>query len=193
MKTSRWLLSLCGVMMLACVGCAAGEVLAVAKPLAPGAVTKTQPILVKAFAIEGAAFLGDNADKPEIVAKQKERIRRELTDYLVERLLANKYNARRYDPKDVTADAVVIDGSFTKVNHGSGAARAWWGMGAGAAYIIADVKVYKAQAPSDVLSQFTVAGTSSGRGGWSAAGDFTSTNLRDLAAETVEYLNKSQR
>ena len=198
MKGSRTVLTRpaavsCLFLAVAVAGCASGRVVAVVKPLPPGTVSKATELLVKPFAIEKAVFSGDNADIPAVVERQKKRIPAELVQTLVTTLLRSGYRARRYTADAGTAGAVVIDGSFTHVNHGSGAARAWVGLGAGAAWMLSDVKLYRADKPAETLAEFKVESSSGGRGGLLAAGDFTTTNLVDLARSIVKFLDQYAR
>ena len=183
----------CLLLALAATGCARGRVVAILKPLPPGTVSKSTELLVKPFTIEKAVFTGDNAEIPAIVEKQKKRIPPELVQTLVTTLLKSGYRARPYTAGAGVAGAVLIDGTFTHVNHGSGAARAWWGFGAGAAWMLSEVKLCKADKPAETLAEFKVESSSGGRGGLLAAGDFTTTNLIDLARSIVKFLDQYAR
>lgn len=181
----------CLAFAVAALGCAASKVAIVKTPLQPGAVTKSQTFLVKPFAIENAVFTGDNTDDPAVVDRQKKRIPQELVTALLARLSKSGYKGEDDESAAGTQDVVVIDGVITHVNHGSGAARAFLGMGAGAAWMKATIKLYKAGAPSDTLAEFMIESTSGGRGGLFASGDFTTTNIADLANAIVTYLEKN--
>lgn len=178
----------CLAFAVAALGCAAGKVAIVKTPLQPGAVTKSQTFLVKPFAVENAVFTGDNADDPAVVDRQKKRIPRELVTALLTRLSKSGYKGEDDESAAGTQDVVVIDGVITHVNHGSGVARFLVGFGSGAAWIKATVKLYRAGAPSDTLAEFMIESSSGGSAG---AGDFTTTNVKDLANAIVDYLEKN--
>ncbi len=186
-------LGVCLALALGCVGCAGSDVVSVKTPLQPGAVSRSQTFLVKDFAIENAVFAGDNADDASVVAQQKADIPGDLRRELVMALSRCGFKAHSYDEGVRVGDAVVIDGAVTHVNHGSGAARAWVGAGAGAAWMRAVVRIYKAETPADTLSEFTVEASSGGRGGLFASGDFTHSNVRDLADATAGFLDRNTR
>jgi len=191
MMGSRWV-AVAGCVLAAalCAGCAGGRVLTVKKDLAAGAVTRSHVFLVKSFDIQDAVFTGDNSGNAAVVASQKQRIPTELTSVLVAELSRAGLQAKAYSKDAAAGNSVVIDGVIPRVNHGSGFNRAFWGMGAGAAWMMADVKLYKPETPAASLAEFRAEGTSGGRGGLLATGDFTSTNILDLARSIASYLTK---
>jgi hypothetical protein len=168
------------------VGCGGGSVASVSIDQA-FAVDNKQVFLVKDFDTAESLVTGDNADKPAVVTSQRERVKVDIRTSMVMRLQNKGYTARAFAEGDKPVDALVIDGKVPQINNGSGAARAIWGFGAGAAWIKATVRIYKAGAPTDLLAEFVAEGSSGGSASWA---DMTRANADEIAEAVMTFLAK---
>ena len=178
--------------LLGIFGCGAGSLSYVAKypSLSPSisAIPRPNLFLVKNFEIKDAIFSGNNIDNTAFISAQRRKIPEELKNNILDQFAQRNLTARDYS-KDVinTPDALVVDGSITEVNNGSGATRFWIGFGAGKAMIIAKVKVYNTRDTNIMLAEF---GANASSQGSINPGDLTSGNLSYLATTIADYIEK---
>ncbi len=186
MKTLRT-----SLLALACAvvvtGCATGKVEQVKVGLAPNSITKGDAIYVKDFDASKAVFKGEYSDVPDKVATQRARIPLIMAEATISEFLKKGYTAKKYTA-DAPTNAVVVEGEVTLVDAGSGAARFWVGMGAGASTVRANIKVYRGSDAAKPLTELQMAGTSGGAGGFSGYSDWIAANARDLAIKLVKYM-----
>jgi hypothetical protein len=174
-------------------GCPHATITQVSKELPSAAITNSNLVLIKKFKIDDAIFTGDGADDPKVVDDQKKKIPSWLTEELIKQFAEAKIDAKPYSKEDTKSEALVIDGIITHVNNGSGAARVWWGFGAGAAGIKARVNIYKADSPDNSLAAFNLESTSGGAGGSFGFADYSWRNTKNLATQIVEYMKKNNK
>jgi hypothetical protein len=168
-------------------GCATGKVVEVRTPLAPDAVAKDKTIYIKTFDASKAEFQGDYSDVAGNIDKERVRVPDIIGVELIARLKERGLKAEKYAP-GVPADALVVDGRVTLVDSGSGAARFWIGMGAGASSVFADVKVVREGKPDAPLCDLKMAGHSGGTGGIYGYQDWIGANAKDLAITMADYI-----
>ena len=187
-KSKLALLCLFGTTLLGIFGCGGGSVSYVAKDPSRSVLPRPNLFLVKDFEIKDAIFKGNNIDDTAFISAQRRRIPKELKNNILGQFAQRNLTAQAYSKDAVnTPDALVVDGSITEVNNGSGAARFWIGFGAGKAKIKAKVKVFNTRDPNIMLAEF---GADSSSQGSINPGDITSSNLSYLAKTIVEYIEK---
>ncbi len=191
-KFKLGLIYLLGTMLLGIFGCGGGSVSPVSKDssLSPSLSILPRPnlFLVKDFEIKDATFSGSNIDDTSFISAQRRRIPEELKNNILEQFAQRNLTAQAYS-KDAlnTPDALVVDGSITDIDNGSGAARFLIGFGAGKAKIKAKVKVYNNRDPNIMLAEFGAEGSSQGN---INPEDMTSSNLSYLAKTIADYIEK---
>ena len=169
---------------LGLVGCAGAKVKDVRVSLQPGAISKSDLILVKKISADRAEFSGDKAGDSQRVTEEKQMIRDALGDAVVQELRSKGLNAALYQA-DKADGAIVIDGAVTKVDHGSGAARYFLrGMG-GSSNMALNVRIYKGG--RELIGDFDVAATSGAKNG---VGSFVKDHVEDGAKQTADYIAK---
>ena len=179
-RSIGFLLAVC----LAFAGCAGAKVKDVRLGIQPGAITKSDLILVKKMGADNAAFSGDKAGDTQRVSDEKQMIHDELSVAVVQELRSKGLNAELYT-SDKAEGAIVIDGAVTKVDHGSGAARYLLrGMG-GSSNMAFNVRVYKSG--RDLIGDFDIAASSGAKNG---VGSFVKDHVEDGAKQTADYIAK---
>ena len=187
MKAKQFLkLTLCGAMAVSFVGCAGAKVKNERVPLKNGTLTKADLILVKEISADNAIFIGDKSADKDKVDEEKKRIRIELPEEIVQRLQKKGFNAKAFTGNSA-ANAIILEGSVGKVDHGSAAARAFVGMGSGSSNMVIDIKITKAKV---AIADFQIVASSGGRGGWTSMGSFIKAHIVDAASRTADYLAK---
>ena len=88
------------------------------------------------------------------------------------------------------ADGVVVDLVVTKFDAGSSTARLLVGAGAGASYLLTDIKLSRG---GKVIAEFTLDATSSARGGWRAIGRWLNRHVGDSVRILVSQLTKAMQ
>lgn len=171
--------------LIVLVGCARGQIKQERTSLQAGAVSKTETILVKPFEASQMRVTGDKADEAARVHQEKVFLNQGLSEQLISDLKKKGFNAKRYSPSEKGA---VLEGSVPLFEHGSGAARALVGMGAGSSNLHLAVKLHRG---NTTLADFDVVATSGGRGGLISTGSFIDAHISDASEKIVEYLEKS--
>ncbi len=177
MKRLVWL-----PMVLVLGGCAHGKMGQIDQPLDRAAFDKSTPIFVESVDATNASFSGDKAGDIKRTTEEKDTIHDLYNQKIAEALRAKGYNA-----KYVTApvkEGIVISGDVTKIEHGSGAARYFVGMGAGSANLYTNFKI-EDRAAAKTLSKFQIIATS---GGSSKTTSFLDTHMEDGAKKVAEYV-----
>lgn len=172
------------VTALALTGCAGAKIKQERVPLRPGGIAKGETIFVKEISADNATFTGDKSEDDKRVSDEKKIIKHGLASEIIIQLNKRGFVGKPYAPG---AKGVVLDGVVTLFEHGSGAARAWVGMGAGSSNMHVDVKLHRG---AETLADLEVIATSGGRGGLTAMASFLHAHMQDAAAKTVKYLEQ---
>jgi len=171
-------------LVVAITGCARAKIKNETVSLQPGTVTKSTLILVKRISADDAVFTGDKADDTKRINDEKKIIKTTLTEDVVGQMKKRGLNAQVYNDK-APKGAVVIEGTVVRFEHGSGAARALVGMGAGSSNMVTRVKAHK---DNETVSEFEVIATSGGRGGLNSMSSFLEAHLIDASEKIAEYV-----
>jgi len=171
------------------LGCAGASVSNVRTPLNVGAVARSESLLVKPAASENTVFLGDFSDDPASVSSGREKLRATFATKAVAAIRAAGLQADLYPASgSATATAIVVELVVKKFDAGSNAARAIVGFGAGASFLITDVKLIKGGA---TIADFSLDASSGGRGGFSAIGSWLDNHIDDSVHILVNYLSQN--
>jgi hypothetical protein len=177
------LLSLLGI------GCGGASIANVRMDLAPGNLPRTTMMFVVPADSSATVFKGDGSDEPNAVATARQTLRNSLAPQLVTAL--REAGLQAYVPQGSLApESVVVWLVVRECNWGSNAARALVGFGAGAAYLLTDVKIVKGSA---VVADFSVDANSGARGGLASTGDFMPRFMQQTAVLVVDYLNNHMK
>jgi len=175
------LLSLLGI------GCGGASLANVRMDLAPGSLPRTTTLFVAAADSSATVFKGDGSDDPKAVATARQALRDSLASQVVTALREAGFQANP-PPGSAGAPAtepVTVWMVVRECNWGSNAARMMVGFGAGAAYLLTDVKLARG---NTLIADFTVDANSGGRGGLQATGDWMPQFMQQTAGLVVEYL-----
>ena len=172
------------------LGCASGKMGAIDKPLESGAISKKTPIFVMPVSTDNMRFYGDKADEKERTENERATIQNRFGGMIVAALSKMGYKAQTTDKP--TKKGVLVKGNVTKFDHGSGAARAFVGMGAGSSNMFTDFEVVDMKT-KNILTKFEVIATSGGRGGLSATGSFMEAHLVDGSEKVADYLSGKEK
>ena len=169
----KYVLVMAAVLSLA--GCARGKLGRVEQNLDRTAITKTTPIYVEAISAQSTVFTGDKAKDQGKVLGEKAEIEARYGRIIVDMLKKRGYNAQL--ATEPVKKGIVLGGTVTKFEHGSGAARYFVGMGAGSSNMFTDFKI-EDRGFQKVLSKFEVIATSGAR---SDVSGFIDSHLSDLS------------
>jgi hypothetical protein len=169
-------------LLLVLGGCAHGKMGQVDQPLDDGAITKTTPIFVESVNAANASFSGDKSADIKRTTEEKDEIHDVYNQKIAEALRAKGYNAKYVT--EPAKSGIVITGDVTKIEHGSGAARFFVGMGAGSANMYTNFKIEDRSA-TKTLSKFQIIATS---GGSSSTTSFLDTHMADGAKKVAEFV-----
>ncbi len=176
----------CIIFLTGCMG--GGNIANIKTGLKAGTLNKTQTILVKEFEMADTVFSGDNAKNPMVVMNQKKQIASHSKSWLIS-ILSNKgFNAVDYKDAPKSADAVIIEGKFTRINNGSGAVRFIVGLGAGAAWMEGDIVISSNPSIKTVLAEFQ---TQSSTQGSASPANMTDFLTKQFAKTIAEYIEKN--
>jgi len=180
------LLSLLGI------GCGGASLSNVRMDLAPGRLPRATMLFVPQADSSATVFKGDGSDEPKAVATARQTLRDALASQVVTALREAGFQA---NPPPGTAgglatEPVTVWMVVRECNWGSSAARALVGFGAGAAYLLTDVKLVKGNA---LIADFTVDANSGGRAGLHAVGDFMPQFMQQTAGLVAEYLTNRMK
>ncbi len=166
------------------LGCARGQIKNERVIPQAGNFTKSEVILVKPTVTDQMKVTGDKANETSRVNEEKTIIHDRLAEQLIGDLVKKGFKAKRYVAGD---KGLVLETTAFLFEHGSGAARALVGMGAGSSNLHVLVKLHHG---ADTLADFDVIATSGGRGGLISMSTFIHAHLTDASEKTVEYLDK---
>ncbi len=173
------------IALLGLLGCAHGKMGMITKPLDHSKISKSAPLYVFPVTTKDIRFSGDKAEETPRLNEEKATINDRFHKMIVMELQKKGYNAK---PAQSVADqGFGLKGNVSRFDHGSGAARALVGMGAGSSNMYTDFKVYD-MSTKKVLAEFEVIATSGGRGGLSAMSSFMEAHLIDGSEQTAEYI-----
>jgi hypothetical protein len=187
-NVAKIMIGLMAVIFVFLNGCGSGNLANVKINLKRGDINRGQTILVKDFDTTNTLFSGDNVVDASIIEMQKRRIAYDTKVLLISKLTENGFKAYDFKGLNNTDNVVVIECVVTRVNHGSGAWRVIVGFGAGAAWMDATVKIYKANDKNNILAEFQV--QSSSEGNWSPE-DLTNLLVKELAAAIADYVTRN--
>ena len=180
MKNIFWI-SLC----LFAMGCATGKMGKITKELDRTQVTKETLIAVLPVTTNNITFDGDKAHETQRTTEEKQRISENFHKIIVSELRRRGFNPMVGDTKK--KGAVILKGNVKFFDHGSAAARAMVGMGAGSSNMFTDFELIRRD-DNTTLTKFEIIATSGGRGGFSAMGSFMDAHLLDGAEKAAEYI-----
>jgi hypothetical protein len=170
-------------------GCGGSSISNFRMQLAPGAIRRSEVLVVVPVDASRTVFEGDYSDDPPSVAQGRITLQTSYAPRLAAAMQAAGLRAMVAGP-GVPPDAVFIYLQVTKFDAGSNAARAMVGFGAGASYMLTVVAVRRGQAP---LAEFTVDASSGGRGGLGALGSWLDTHLAQSVDSITAYLSTQIR
>jgi Domain of unknown function (DUF4410) len=171
------------------IGCGGASISNVRKDLPPGALPRATMLFVAPADSSATVFKGDGSDEPQTVANARQTLGSSLAPQVINTLHSAGFQA--YVPQgNVPPDAVVVSMVVRECSWGSNAARIMVGFGAGAAYLLTDVKIIQGNA---LIADFSVDANSGGRGGFSAAGDFMPSFMQQTAKLVVDYLSNHMK
>jgi hypothetical protein len=174
---------------LAVFGCGGSSISNIRMQLAPGAIPRSEVLVVVPVDASRTVFEGDYSDDPPSVAQGRITLQTSYAPRLAAALQAAGLRAMVAGPT-VPPTAVFVNLQVTKFDAGSNAARAMVGFGAGASYLLTVVSVHRGQTP---LAEFTVDATSGGRGGLGALGSWLDTHLAQSIDSITAYLSEHMR
>jgi hypothetical protein len=171
------------------IGCGGASISNVRKDLPPGAVPHATMMFVAPADSSATAFKGDGSDEAQTVANARQTLSSSLALQVVNSMRSAGFQANV--PQGILPpDAVVLSMVVRECSWGSNAARIMVGFGAGAAYLLTDVKITKGGA---LMADFSVDANSGGRGGLSATGDFMPAFMDQTAKLVVDYLSNHMK
>ncbi len=162
-------------------GCAGASVSTIRTPLNVGALSRTDSLVIKPAASDNTVFEGDYSDDPPSVADGRRRLRTMFATRAAHVLNAAGLKAALHP----TQGDVVVEMVVQKFDAGSNAARAVVGFGAGASFLLTDVKLIKG---GTVIADFTLDASSGGRGGFSSIGSWLDRHIDDSVRILRDYL-----
>jgi hypothetical protein len=174
------------------MGCAGASVSIVRKELSTIPLPKSTLLFVAETDASQTEFQGDGADSLQAAIDARRTLSQSLSPQLVEALRQKGYRAQPLPAGGVVqpVDAIVIRMVVTRCDWGSNAARALVGFGAGAAYMLTDVKLTRR---NTVVADFTIDATSGAEGGLRAIGDYLPRFVEETARLTVQHLRGKDR
>ncbi len=174
---------------LAVAGCAGAEVTKARLQLNPGAITRSDPILIKPVDASKTKFQGDFSDDPPSVAAGRKQLHDTFAQQAVANLRKEGLKALLYTPKTAATmpGAAVVNLDVKTFDAGSNAARFMVGFGAGASYMLTDVTITKG---GKTIADFTIDANSGARGGFTALGSWLGRHIQDSVNILVNYLKK---
>lgn len=181
----KYVLVMAAILSLA--GCARGKLGRVEQELDRAAVTKTTPIYVETISAKDTVFTGDKANDQGKVLGEKAEIEARYSFMIVDMLKKRGYNAQL--AKSPVKKGLVINGSVSKFEHGSGAARYFVGMGAGSSNMFTNFQI-EDRSYAKVLSKFEVIATSGAR---SDVSGFIDAHLSDGAQKVADYIEGTKQ
>jgi hypothetical protein len=174
------------------IGCGGASLANVRKDLPPGQLPRATVLFVPPAESSATAFNGDGSDDANAVATARQQLRDSLAIQVANALRAAGFQANL--PQGSTAapptEPVSVWMIVRECNWGSNAKRALVGFGAGAAYLLTDVRLTRG---NTVVADFTVDANSGGRGGLAATGDFTPQFMQQTAELIVQYLSERMK
>lgn len=182
-KVMKILISL--LMVLGLSACASGKIGKVHKALDTSSITKDTMIYVFPVTSRGTEFEGDKAADLDRVEEEKESINKEFHKMIAAELTKRGYKASVANDK--VKSGVGVYGNVRKFDHGSAAARAMVGMGAGSSNLFTDFEI-KNISSNEEMAKLEVIATSGGRGGLASMGSFLESHLIDGSEKLADYI-----
>jgi hypothetical protein len=177
------------LMLVVTSGCVRAKIKDERFPIRPGSIAKSEVINVKRIDVDKAQFKGDKADDATRIAQEKRMLNQLLADQLIVDLKKRGFVGAKHFEQG--SNGVLLEGTVTLFDHGSGAARYLVGMGAGSSNLHIDVKLTR---DTETLADFTVVATSGGRGGIDAMGSFLEAHITDASEKITDYImNKDKQ
>jgi hypothetical protein len=171
------------------IGCGGASIANVRTDLPPGALPRTTMMFVAPAESSATLFKGDGSDEPNTVAGARQTLRNSLALEVAKAMQGAGFQA--YIPQgNLPPESVLVLMVVRECSWGSNAARIMVGFGAGAAYLLTDVKIVKG---NSLIADFTVDANSGGRGGLNGAGDFMPQFMQQTASLVVDYLTHHMR
>ena len=171
------------------IGCGGASISNIRKDLPPGSLPRTTMMFVAPAESSATVFKGDGSDEPNTVTGARQTLRNSLSQEVATAMQGAGFQA--YLPNgNLPPESVVVLMVVRECNWGSNAARIMVGFGAGAAYLLTDVRIVKGNA---LIADFTVDANSGGRGGLSGAGDFMPRFMQQTASLVVDYLSNHMK
>jgi len=177
--------ALTALLIVSVIGCARAKIRDERLPLQSGAINSAEVILVKEVTAEKAWFSGDKANDSARIVQEKTIIRERFTALLIDWLRKKGFKPQPYSA-ELANKAPVLETVVTGFDHGSGAARALIGMGAGSSNMEIRVRLTRGQ---KTLSDFDVVATSGGRGGLISMSSFLEAHITDGTEKIADYLH----
>ena len=171
------------------IGCGGASISNVRKDLPPGALPRATMMFVAPADSSATVFKGDGSDEPQTVANARQALRSSLALQVVNSMQSAGFQASG-PQENLPPDAVVVSMVVRECSWGSNAARIMVGFGAGAAYLLTDLKITKGNA---LIADFSVDANSGGRGGFGASGDFMPSFMQQTAKLVVDYLSNHMK
>jgi len=172
------------------IGCAHGKMGTVTQPLDRAAYSKTTKFYIYPVTTNDIRFTGDKADDEKRTTEEKEEIGHRYHRMIITDLRKKGFNAALAEGK--IKSGMLVKGNVRKFEHGSGAARALVGFGAGSSNMFTDFKVIDA-ASKKTVGNFEVIATSGGRAGLASMGSFLDAHLIDGAEKFSEYVSGEEK
>ena len=173
------------LLLLSLSACATGKIGKVHKHLSANAINKQTLIHVFPVTAKDTHFEGDKAGDLTRTEEEKETIKKDFHKMIAEELTKRGYKAQAATGKPTTG--VGIYGNVRHFDHGSAAARAMVGMGAGSSNLFTDFQIVNL-ANSEELAKLEVIATSGGRGGLMSMGSFLEAHLIDGSEKLSDYI-----
>jgi hypothetical protein len=171
------------------IGCGGASISNVRKDLPPGSLARTTTMFVAPADSSATVFKGDGSDEPNTVAAARQTLRDSLALQVANAMQAGGFQASLVK-EGLPPESVVVSMVVRECSWGSNAARIMVGFGAGAAYLLTDVKIVQGNA---LIADFSVDANSGGRGGLSGAGDFMPVFMQQTASLVVDYMSKHRK
>lgn len=150
-------------------------------------IGKADTILVKSFDASKATFKGDLSEANVLNDADRQRISQIIVAATLHHLAENGYTGKAFTT-DGPAGALIVEGTVTEVDKGSYSKRFLIGMGAGAAFIKANVILRSAGNPDAPLAKLVLVGKGGITGGMRANQDWIGIYSAGLGHAVADFL-----
>ncbi len=160
------------LLTLLCVGCGGAHVSRVRKEVAGGRLRTGTRLVVAPADTAKTKFEGDGADSLQAVLTARKTLAERLAPQVAEALHQKGFRTDVLASASTRAPAgaLTVHLRVKECNWGSNAARVLVGFGAGAAWMLTDVRVTNGKT---TVAEFTVDANSGAESGWTSLGDWT--------------------